>query len=77
MIVMQGLRLVAAGVALGVPVAFMTARFLRTVLFEVGATDLATIVGVPAALLLVAAAACAGPGRRAANLAPADILRES
>jgi ABC-type antimicrobial peptide transport system permease subunit len=77
MIVMQGLRLVAAGVAIGVPAAFVTTRFLRTVLFNVGAADLVTIVGVPAALLLIAAAACAAPGRRAANLAPADILRES
>jgi len=77
MIVMQGLRLVAAGVAVGVPAAFMTVRFLRTVLFEVGAADFAMIVGVPAGLLLIAAAACAGPGRRAANMAPADVLRET
>ena len=77
MIVMKGLRLVAVGVVIGVPIALMAARFLRTVLFEVGSTDLVTVAAVPAMLLLIAAAACAGPGRRAANLAPADILRES
>ena len=56
MIVMQGVRLVAAGVAIGVPAAFITTRFLRTVLFNVTTADLATIVGVPAVLLLIAAA---------------------
>ena len=77
MIVLQGLRLVGAGVALGIALAFMTGRLLTSVLFGVSPTDLTTIVGVPMALMAVAAIACLAPGRRAANLDPAEILRES
>ncbi|MEO6212612.1 MAG: ABC transporter permease [Vicinamibacterales bacterium] len=77
MVVLEGLRLVAAGVVVGVPAAFLLARFLRTMLFGVSATDLPTMLGVPAALLMIAAIACVAPGRRAANLAPADILRDN
>jgi putative ABC transport system permease protein len=77
MIVLQGLRLVAAGVAVGVGAAFLTARLLTTVLFGISATDPRTMAGVPIALLAVAAIACLAPGRRAARLDPAEILRES
>ena len=77
MVVLQGLRLVVVGVGLGVGAAFVTARFLTTVLFEVSATDLRTMAAVPVALVAIAAAACLVPGRRAARLDPADILRES
>ena len=77
MIVLQGLRLVAAGVAVGVGAAFLTARLLTTVLFGISATDPGTMAGVPIALLAVAAIACLAPGRRAARLDPAEILRES
>jgi putative ABC transport system permease protein len=77
MVVLQGLRLVIVGVGLGVGAAFVTARFLTTVLFEVSATDLRTMAAVPVALVAIAAVACLVPGRRAARLDPADILRES
>jgi putative ABC transport system permease protein len=77
MVVLQGLRLVVAGVALGVVTAFLTARFLTTLLFGVSATDLRTMASVPVALVAIAAIACLVPGRRAAKLDPAEILRES
>jgi predicted permease len=76
-IVLQGLRLVAVGLALGITAAFVTARFLSTALFGISATDLPTILGVPLALMVVAAMACLAPGRRAAKMDPAEILRES
>ncbi len=77
MVVLQGLRLVVVGVGLGVGASFLTARFLTTVLFGVSATDLRAMAAVPVALVAMAAVACLVPGRRAANLDPADILRES
>ena len=76
MVVWQGLRLVAIGVVLGVGVAIVAARFLATILFGVSATDASAMLAVPAALLLTAAIACLIPGRRAARLDPAEILRE-
>ena len=76
MVVWQGLRLVAIGVVLGVGVAIVAARFLATILFGVSSTDASTMLAVPAALLLTAAIACLIPGRRAARLDPAEILRE-
>jgi putative ABC transport system permease protein len=75
MVVLQGLRLVVLGVAVGVAAAFLTGRFLTTVLFGVSPTDLRTITGVPMALVALAALACLVPGRRAARLDPAEILR--
>jgi putative ABC transport system permease protein len=77
MVVLQGLRLVAVGVALGVGASFLTARLLSTVLFDVSATDVPTMAAVPVALVTMAALACLVPGRRAARLDPAEILRES
>lgn len=47
------------------------------VLFGISATDPRTMAGVPLLLLAVAAVACVVPGRRAARLDPAEILRHS
>ena len=76
MVVVQGLKLVVVGVGLGVVTSFLTARVLATVLFGVSATHLPTMASVPAALVVMAAIACLVPGRRAARLDPAEILRE-
>ena len=67
MVILQGLRLVAVGVAVGVGAAFLTARLLTTLLFGVSPTDLRTMAGVPLALVAMAALACLVPGRRAAT----------
>jgi putative ABC transport system permease protein len=72
----QGLGLVAFGVAVGLLTAFYTTRLMTTVLFGVSPTDLRTMIGVPAALVAIAAVACLAPARRAARLDPALVLRE-
>ena len=77
MVVLQGLRLVVTGVGVGVGIALVTARFLTTVLFGVSPTDVRAMAGVPIVLVMLAALACLAPGRRAAKLDPAEILRES
>jgi predicted permease len=76
MILGQGVRLVAAGVAVGIGAAFVSARWLTSVLFEISATDGRILIA--AGMMLVAAAALAslGPARRAAAIDPATLLRD-
>jgi putative ABC transport system permease protein len=76
-VMLEGLRVVAVGVAIGLGAAFFTARLLTTVLFGVSATDARTMAGVPLGLLATAALACLVPGLRAARVDPAEILRET
>jgi ABC-type antimicrobial peptide transport system permease subunit len=77
MVIARGLRLVGAGVVVGVGTALLASRFLTTILFDVGARDPRVLSAVPAALVLVAVIACWVPGRRAARLDPAIVLRDS
>lgn len=76
LVIFQGLRLVAIGVVVGMGVALATGHLMTTLLFGVSPLDLRTLLGVPAALLLVALVACLVPARRAAAIDPARILRE-
>jgi putative ABC transport system permease protein len=76
-VVRQGLTVVAAGVAAGLGAALLTSRFLGPLLFGVSSTDLSAIAGVPIGLAAVAAIACLVPGRRAARMDPADVLRDA
>ncbi|MGH9159115.1 MAG: ADOP family duplicated permease [Vicinamibacteraceae bacterium] len=76
LVILQGLRLVTIGVVAGTGVALLTGHLMTTLLFGVSPMDLRTLLGVPAALLLVAMAACLVPARRAAAIDPARILRE-
>ena len=71
----QGVRLAVAGVALGTLAGYAAAGVLRAILFETEPTDPATFAGVAALLVLVAAAASAGPAWRAARLDPVVALR--
>jgi putative ABC transport system permease protein len=75
LIVREGLRLAAVGLALGLAGAFGLTRFLTTQLFGVTPTDPATFAGVAALLAFVAVAATAVPARRAAAVDPLVTLR--
>jgi hypothetical protein len=77
MIVLQGSRLVALGIIIGTAAAFLTARYLSTVLFGVGAGELTAMALVPLALMGAGLAACMVPGRRAAMLDPAVDGRDA
>jgi putative ABC transport system permease protein len=70
-----GLALIAAGLALGLPMAWAASRALRAQLYEVGAGDPPTYAVV--ALLLAGAALLASyvPARRAAKTEPLAALR--
>ena len=77
LVVFHGLRLVLAGVVVGIGAAVLAGRLMSTVLFGVSPSDPRILVGVPAALLAAAIAACLIPAERAAAMDPADILRDA
>lgn len=72
---LQGLRLVAAGVVVGVAAASGLTRLIASFLFEVDASDPATFLTVPLVLTAVAVAAVAVPARRASRVDPVLALR--
>jgi predicted permease len=74
-ILVDGVRLVAIGLALGLAGASILGRVLRQFLFDVSPLDPLTFVLIPAFLIVVALAACYVPARRAAQIAPLDALR--
>ena len=71
----DGLRLAAAGVAIGAAASLVAARSLGALLYGIGAADVPTLAGTAALLLLVAAAACVLPARRATRVDPITALR--
>jgi predicted permease len=75
MVVGEGVRMAAIGIALGALAALLAARSLRTLVFGVATTDVTTYVGVAAVLTLVALAASYIPARRAARVDPLIALR--
>jgi predicted permease len=75
MVVMQGVRLAAAGVVIGTVAAFGVTRLVRNLIFGVTPTDPLTFVGVIALLMAVAIAACLIPARRAMRVDPMVALR--
>jgi putative ABC transport system permease protein len=75
LVVGQGLRLVALGLALGLMTALALTRLMKKLLFEVSATDPAPYAGVALLLALVALLACWIPARRATKVDPMIALR--
>ena len=75
LVVGQGVRLAALGVAIGIAAAFGLTRLMSSLLFGVGANDPSTFAAVSVLLLLVALAACYIPARRAIAVDPMDALR--
>ena len=66
---------VLAGIAVGTAGALAGARAMRALLFGVGPADPAALAGAVVCVLLVAAAACAVPARRALSVDPSIVLR--
>jgi putative ABC transport system permease protein len=75
LVVADGLRVAALGIALGIGGSMLVARSLTTLLFGVQPGDPATFAATAGVLLLVAAAACVVPARRATRVDPMVALR--
>jgi predicted permease len=75
MVIRQGMMLVAAGLAIGLPIAFVATRLLTSLLFETTPYDAVAFAGATFVLCLVACAACAAPAIRASRVDPMRALR--
>ncbi len=75
LVIGDGLRITAIGIALGVAGSVLMARWLTTLLFGVTPGDPLTLAVTAGVLLLVAAAACYLPARRATRVDPMVALR--
>jgi ABC-type lipoprotein release transport system permease subunit len=73
--VAHGLKLVAAGVVLGVAGAMALTRLMSVLLFGVGPMDAPTYAAVSLGLAVVALIATYLPARRAARVDPVVALR--
>jgi predicted permease len=75
MVIRQGMTLVAAGLAIGLPCAFAATRLLRTLLFETTPHDAVSFAAAGLLLCAVALVACAAPAFRASRVSPITALR--
>jgi putative ABC transport system permease protein len=75
LVVGEGVRLVAAGVAVGAGAATVMARMLESFLFDVEAADPLTLVGAGLLFVSVTLFACWMPTIRAARVDPLEALR--
>jgi putative ABC transport system permease protein len=76
MMVVQGLRLSAAGVGLGIIAALLMTGAMQSMLIDVQPSDPATFVVMAIGFLLIAAVACGLPALRASRLDPMVALRD-
>jgi putative ABC transport system permease protein len=75
LVVGQGMKLVASGVALGLATSYALTRLMSNMLFGVSAVDQPTFIVITLLLTLVALLACWIPARRAAKVDPMIALR--
>ncbi len=68
----QGIGLAMAGTVAGLALSMAGSKFLRGILFGVGANDVATLIGASLVVLGIAAGACVGPAWRATRI---DLIR--
>ncbi|MEO8360865.1 MAG: ABC transporter permease [Vicinamibacteria bacterium] len=75
MVLNEGLRLVGAGIAIGLIAATLLTRLMSSLLFDVSATDPLTLFAISSLLGAVAILACWIPARRATKVDPMIALR--
>ena len=76
MIIVQGVRSVLIGLALGTVGALALTRVIRSLLFGVAPTDAFTFAGVSLIMIVLALIACGLPAQRATTIDPLIALRQ-
>src|SRR5208283_3050889 len=71
----QGLRLMLAGLVVGMALSLAVTRLLKSKLYAVGSTDALTFASVAVLLSVVTLIACHIPARRATGIEPTVALR--
>jgi predicted permease len=66
---------IVLGLAIGIPVALVCVRFVKTQLYEITSADPNTVLGAIATLAVATCVAAVIPARRAASIDPAQALR--
>jgi predicted permease len=77
MVVLQGMRLAAVGVIIGVGAAYWLAKYMKTLLFGVEIRDPLVFFGVPVLLAIIALLAVWIPAGRASRIDPLGALRSA
>jgi ABC-type antimicrobial peptide transport system permease subunit len=75
-VIRHAARLIAAGCAIGVAGAFVSARVLESFLYGVRPHDPAALAAAPLVLAAIALLACLAPAHRAASVEPMAALRQ-
>jgi ABC-type antimicrobial peptide transport system permease subunit len=75
MVLKRGIWMSLTGAALGLVAAWLLRRAIAQLVFGISPSDPATFLGATAVLVIVAAAACLVPARRAAKVNPILALR--
>ena len=75
LVLLQGIRLTAMGLVLGLVLAFVLTRFMRGLLYGVSATDPLTAVCVTVVLAAISLLACCLPARKALGVDPVSAIR--
>ena len=75
LVVGEGMKLIVAGIGVGLLGAFLLTRWMRSLLFAVSASDPLTFVVITLLLMMVALFACWLPARRATKVDPLVALR--
>jgi ABC-type lipoprotein release transport system permease subunit len=71
----QGVKLAVVALLLGLPLAYVISRSMRSLLFEIGSADPVTFASIAGVVLAVTIAACYFPAARAARSDPIKALR--
>ena len=75
-VIAQGAAHAVAGVAIGLPAAFLLSRVMASLLFGVTARDPLTFVTLPVLVVAVTTLACYLPARRAARVDPVTAIKQ-
>jgi putative ABC transport system permease protein len=76
LVVLDGIKSAAIGLVLGLPGVYFAGRTLKSLLYNVGAFDWLSFMGVLVTLLFAALLACYVPAQRATQIDPIVVLRE-